>query len=176
MPAAPPCPAPPLSLQLLPQSIAYIGANEEAGGGNRISEEQIKNYLEKTLGDAPRPPWGVSRSQHGPLLSTARYSAQPAARSAAALLPPAVHCASGRLRHLRKVTLPRLGALPVLLHDQPPARPLPALRSTSHLLPACPQVPNGWYSYVSELFSWALGRPVDEESTKKCAKREPGRR
>ncbi|EFN58193.1 hypothetical protein CHLNCDRAFT_142040 [Chlorella variabilis] len=81
-------------VKLLPQSIAYIGANEEAGGGNRISEEQIKNYLEKTLGDAPRPPWGV---------------------------------------------------------------------------------PNGWYSYVSELFSWALGRPVDEESTKKCAKREPGR-
>ncbi|KAI7842903.1 hypothetical protein COHA_003415 [Chlorella ohadii] len=81
-------------VKLLPQSIAYIGANEEAGGGNRISEEQIKTYLEKTLGDAPRPQWGV---------------------------------------------------------------------------------PNGWYSYVAELFSWALGRPVDEESCKKCAKREPGR-
>lgn len=81
-------------VKLLPQSIGHIGANEEAGGGNRISEEQIKNYLEKTLGDAPRPNWGV---------------------------------------------------------------------------------PNGWYSYVAELFSWAMGRPVDEESTKKCAKREPGR-
>ncbi|KAL4443494.1 hypothetical protein ABPG75_011231 [Micractinium tetrahymenae] len=81
-------------VKLLPQSIGYIGANEEAGGGNRISEEQIKNYLEKTLGEAPRPQWGV---------------------------------------------------------------------------------PNGWFSYVAELFTWALGRPVDEEQTKKCAKREPGR-
>lgn len=31
---APPVPLP--LVQLLPQSIAYIGANEEAGGGNRI--------------------------------------------------------------------------------------------------------------------------------------------
>lgn len=37
-------------------------------------------------------------------------------------------------------------------------------------------MPNGWYSYVAELFSWALGRRVDEDSCKKCAKREPGRR
>ncbi|KAI3428065.1 hypothetical protein D9Q98_006449 [Chlorella vulgaris] len=81
-------------VKLLPQSISHIGANEEAGGGNRISEEQIKNYMEKTLGEAPRPAWGV---------------------------------------------------------------------------------PNGWYSYLSELFSWALDRHVDEESCKKCAKREPGR-
>jgi hypothetical protein len=51
-------------VQLLPQSISHIGANEEAGGGNRISEEQIKNYMEKTLGEAPRPAWGVSRSTH----------------------------------------------------------------------------------------------------------------
>ena len=28
---------------------------------------------------------------------------------------------------------------------------------------------------MSELFTWALGRTVDEESTKRCAKREPGR-
>jgi hypothetical protein len=28
------------------------------------SEDQIKNYLEKTLGEAPRPPWGVSQHTH----------------------------------------------------------------------------------------------------------------
>ena len=31
----------------------------EGGGGNRISEEQIKAYLDATLGEAPRPSWGV---------------------------------------------------------------------------------------------------------------------
>ncbi|GAB4818490.1 hypothetical protein N2152v2_005536 [Parachlorella kessleri] len=46
-------------VKILPQSIGYIGSGEEAGGGNRISEEQIKFYLEKTLGAAPRPTWGV---------------------------------------------------------------------------------------------------------------------
>jgi hypothetical protein len=54
----------------LPQSIAYIGANEEAGGGNRISEEQIKGYLEKTLGEAPRPAWGVSAADARPSPAT----------------------------------------------------------------------------------------------------------
>lgn len=30
------------------------------GGGNRVSEEQIKNYLRKTLGEeAPQPEWGL---------------------------------------------------------------------------------------------------------------------
>ena len=38
--------------------MAYISTAEEGGGGNRISEEQIKSYLENTLGEAPRPVWG----------------------------------------------------------------------------------------------------------------------
>lgn len=46
-------------LKLLPHSIGQIGIGEEAGGGNRISEEQIKGYLDTTLGEAPRPMWGV---------------------------------------------------------------------------------------------------------------------
>ena len=46
-------------LQILPHSIAHIGVAEEAGGGNRISEDQIKNYLQRTLGEAPEPKWGV---------------------------------------------------------------------------------------------------------------------
>lgn len=81
-------------VKILPQSIGFIGSGEEAGGGNRISEEQIKFYLEKTLGQAPRPTWGV---------------------------------------------------------------------------------PGGWQQYVSQLFGWALGRPVSEDEAKRCAKREPGR-
>lgn len=46
-------------VKLFPQSIGFIGTAEEAGGGNRISEDQIKTYLKATLGDAPKPIWGV---------------------------------------------------------------------------------------------------------------------
>jgi hypothetical protein len=46
-------------LQLLPQSIGLVAAGDEIGGGNRISEEQIKSYLDRTLGQAPRPAWGM---------------------------------------------------------------------------------------------------------------------
>ena len=45
-------------VKIIPHSMAYISTAEEGGGGNRISEEQIKSYLENTLGEAPRPAWG----------------------------------------------------------------------------------------------------------------------
>ncbi|KAK2079148.1 hypothetical protein QBZ16_002839 [Prototheca wickerhamii] len=51
-------------LKLLPHSVGHIGGGEEAGGGNRISEEQIKTYLDATLGEAPRPTWGVPGGWH----------------------------------------------------------------------------------------------------------------
>lgn len=46
-------------LQVIPHSVTFIGGADEGGGGNRISEEQIKNYLDSILGEAPRPDWGV---------------------------------------------------------------------------------------------------------------------
>jgi hypothetical protein len=46
-------------VKVIPQSLEKIGMAEEGGGGNRISEDQIKSYLENTLGEAPRPPWGI---------------------------------------------------------------------------------------------------------------------
>ena len=47
-------------VQVIPQSSSNVTTPEgEGGGGNRISEEQIKSYLEATLGEAPRPSWGV---------------------------------------------------------------------------------------------------------------------
>ena len=52
-------------VKIFPHSIALVGTNEESGGGNRISEEQIKSYLEKTLGEAPRPAWGVPNGWNG---------------------------------------------------------------------------------------------------------------
>lgn len=46
-------------VKIIPHSIAYLAVSDEGGGGNRISEDQIKNFLDKTLGEAPRPAWGV---------------------------------------------------------------------------------------------------------------------
>ena len=46
-------------LQVIPHSVTFIGGADEGGGGNRISEEQIKTYLDSILGEAPRPDWGV---------------------------------------------------------------------------------------------------------------------
>lgn len=46
-------------MKVIPHSAKNIKACEEGGGGNRISEEQIKCYLHSTVGDAPQPRWGV---------------------------------------------------------------------------------------------------------------------
>ncbi|KAG7672848.1 hypothetical protein Ndes2526B_g08322 [Nannochloris sp. 'desiccata'] len=49
-------------VKIFPHSINLISNTEEAGGGNRISEDQIKSYLEAALGEAPQPAWGVPTS------------------------------------------------------------------------------------------------------------------
>lgn len=46
-------------VKIIPHSVKYIAVADEGGGGNRISEDQIKSYLDNTMGEAPRPPWGV---------------------------------------------------------------------------------------------------------------------
>lgn len=46
-------------VKVIPHSVALISQSEEGGGGNRISEDQIKSYLENALGDAPKPVWGL---------------------------------------------------------------------------------------------------------------------
>ena len=46
-------------VKVIPHSGFLIASTDEGGGGNRISEEQIKGYLDSTLGEAPRPTWGV---------------------------------------------------------------------------------------------------------------------
>jgi hypothetical protein len=35
-------------------------------------------------------------------------------------------------------------------------------------------LPDGWGAYLAELFSWALGRPIDVAQAKRCATRRPG--
>jgi hypothetical protein len=51
-------------VKVMPQSVALVSNTDEQGGGNRISEEQIKSYLDRALGDAPRPAWGVPAGWH----------------------------------------------------------------------------------------------------------------
>ena len=46
-------------VKLMPNSAVYLTASEEGGGGNRVSEDQIKDYLRKCLGEAPQPEWGL---------------------------------------------------------------------------------------------------------------------
>ena len=46
-------------VKIIPHSVGFLSSAEEGGGGNRISEERIKYFLDSTLGDAPRPTWGV---------------------------------------------------------------------------------------------------------------------
>lgn len=46
-------------VKIFPQSTQYLQMGEE-GGGNRVSEPQIKEYLRRTLGsECPQPEWGL---------------------------------------------------------------------------------------------------------------------
>lgn len=46
--------------KLMPHSEPLLRVGrEDANGGNRVSEEQIRNYLAKSLGEAPQPEWGL---------------------------------------------------------------------------------------------------------------------
>ncbi len=46
-------------VKVIPHSVSLISSSEEGGGGNRISEDQIKSYLDEALGEGPRPMWGL---------------------------------------------------------------------------------------------------------------------
>lgn len=46
-------------VKIIPHSAGFLSTAEEGGGGNRISEDRIKFFLDSTLGEAPRPTWGV---------------------------------------------------------------------------------------------------------------------
>ncbi len=46
-------------VKIIPHSVGFLASAEEGGGGNRISEDRIKYFLDSTLGEAPRPTWGV---------------------------------------------------------------------------------------------------------------------
>eukprot|EP00878_Enallax_costatus_P008988 GHUV01009400.1.p1 GENE.GHUV01009400.1~~GHUV01009400.1.p1 ORF type:complete len:380 (+),score=138.05 GHUV01009400.1:813-1952(+) len=46
--------------KLLPRSAIYMPSGSD-GGGNKVQAEQIKVYLTATLGDAPKPDWGLKQ-------------------------------------------------------------------------------------------------------------------
>ena len=59
--------------KMMPQSQGHLQVGDEGGGGNRISEDQIKHYLAATLGNlAPKPEWGLPQGW-GQYLAGARF-------------------------------------------------------------------------------------------------------
>jgi hypothetical protein len=53
--------------QLLPNSSKY--KEREDNGGNRVSEAEIKDYLDRSLGSAPQPSWGCEEGWGGYIAS-----------------------------------------------------------------------------------------------------------
>ena len=45
-------------VKLMPRFLPKLPSGEP-GGGNRLSEPQIKEFLAEVLGDAPHPTWGL---------------------------------------------------------------------------------------------------------------------
>jgi hypothetical protein len=45
--------------KLMPNSEIYLRLGGDDNGGNRVSEDQIRNYLSTSLGEAPQPEWGL---------------------------------------------------------------------------------------------------------------------
>lgn len=48
-----------IMVKLFPQSTRFMSSADEPGGGNRVTETQIRRYLKDTLGEAPAPAWGL---------------------------------------------------------------------------------------------------------------------
>jgi hypothetical protein len=64
-------------VKLIPTSLPHLKM-DEAGGGNRVSEEEIKNYMEKVLGEqAPQPKWGLPDGWGSYLAGTDRQLPHP---------------------------------------------------------------------------------------------------
>ena len=52
-------------LQIIPDSVSCVFNRHDDGGGNKVTEPQIKLYLRAALGDAPQPEWGLpENSKH----------------------------------------------------------------------------------------------------------------
>ena len=53
-------------LKFFPHSVDLVTPQEEFGGGNRLTGDQIRAYLEKLLGpEAPQPEWGIPGKWNG---------------------------------------------------------------------------------------------------------------
>ena len=135
-------------VRLMPNSAVYLPGSAEGGGGNRVSEDQIKDYLRKCLGEAPQPEWGLSHGW-GAYLGGKPVEILPVGK----LLKLMDHgCMPIWAMHTVCVPYGTRLVMFLLLH-----------------LPHCLIDP-------AELFTWALpDRIVSQEEAMLCARRQPGR-
>eukprot|EP00967_Tisochrysis_lutea_P083118 scaffold115378_cov17-Tisochrysis_lutea.AAC.1 len=183
------------SLQLLlDRSAEILNTSLDNGGGNRVSEEQIKNYLRKTLGEeAPQPEWGLPEGW-GQYLSGVCLGWHASAMPCACAHASACMC---------QVCLDMLGYLLTCSCDAVPGHAFPCTNCTSshtqqlkkgmqrgtenvffvlvlgapgslhfHLLHAND---SAHILICAELLCWALDRPITREQAMGCARRQQGR-
>lgn len=151
-------------VKIIPHSVTFLASAEEGGGGNRISEERIKYFLDCTLGEAPRPSWGVPQGW-GEYLAGARKA--PCISSDLHAVPslgwidgPSEACMHRKM----KLDVESLVCNWRAMWSQADR----AVQSTLGV-----KAEDGCAR--AELFSWISEQPITRDQAMRCAKREPGR-
>ncbi len=152
------------------RSAEVLNSSLDNGGGNRVSEEQIKNYLQKTLGEeAPQPEWGLPEGW-GHYLSGLCWPG--------CLLD--VLCMYIRLDFLRACVhqcICVVGSLVrqsfVQVHALDQLTFVQGLIDLTQITFAQDLI--DYPESFAELLCWALDRPVTREQAMTCARRQQGR-
>jgi len=144
-----------LTMPFLPPPRTASSAASQQGGGNRVSEDQIKEYLRFNLGEAPMPEWGLPDGW-GSYLSGA-------------------FCCSHVLA-VGEVGLAGIWFAPTS-HRRPSSIIRRAFNHPQRLCnqPDIPTPPHPPTPPPPELFTWATGRLISKEEAMACARRQPGR-
>ncbi len=145
-----------IMVKFLPQSLSFLSTSDEPGGGNRVTEPQIKQYLKATLGDeAPQPTWGMPNGW-GAYLSGGHRTPEGG---------PCLHgtCCACCLSH--SLPASAVSSSAICMHGLLHAYLGHQISSSS--LAEC--------TMCADLFTWALGRLVTDDEARSCACRQQGR-
>jgi len=167
-------------VKIIPHSVTFLASAEEGGGGNRISEERIKYFLDSTLGEAPRPSWGVPQGWGEYLAGERQLQMLCLLR-----LLPQHHMLMRKLSHLCSSVacnfclLCAARSLHLLWARYDKGDDLTGFLSGGESRQHAAKIgkisaEQSGYG-CAELFSWISEQPVTREQAMRCAKREPGR-